>query len=65
MWWRNRHGPRVVVICPGCGRPIKSRRAQLERGHSLCCPSCHLTFRPEPSEAVVSQTDAEVPENQD
>jgi hypothetical protein len=65
MWWRIRREPRVVVICPGCGRQIKKRRERLERDHSLCCPACHLTFRPEPFEAAITQTDAEVSEKQD
>lgn len=63
MWWRIQRGPRVVVICPGCGRQIKKNRARLERDHSLCCPACHLTFRPESLEAADAQADAEVDEN--
>jgi hypothetical protein len=65
MSWRIRRGPRVVVICPGCGRQIKKTQARLERDHSLCCPSCHLTFRLEPPEVGGAQTDAEVPANRD
>ena len=65
MWWRMRRGPKVVVTCPGCGRQIKKTRARLERDHSLCCPACHLTFRPESLEAAVTQADAGVSENQD
>jgi peptide subunit release factor 1 (eRF1) len=65
MWWRIRRGPKVVVTCPACGKQIKKTRARLERNHSLCCPACHLTFRPEPLEVAVAQADAEVSENQD
>ncbi len=65
MWWRMRRGPGVVVTCPGCGRQIKKTQARLERNHSLCCPTCHLRFRPEPLEVAGAQADAEASKSED
>ena len=59
MRWRIRRGPRVVITCPGCGRQIKKTRARLQRDHSVCCPACRLTFRPELPEVGDAQADVD------